>query len=296
MPNSILACIGGRSRGDIYGGHCYFYMLIKSRDNWIHGKHALITGASSGIGRQIAVRLVASCRKLTLISRNTAGALTEVVAELEALKVRIGSAVEIVALSADIQDAGAAEKIVGQIYAGGNDQVDAFVNCAGGSHTFGLLESMSAADIAQIIDINAKAPIFWLKEILPRMRAHVVSPGDMKRGHVLMLSSRSGERALPNLSVYAAAKGCIEKLIEAVRNEYAAHRIAFTLVNPGSVNTSFTQHWPEAPRNAHNAESMTVDEAVGPIITALEGQFVVNRLSYQSVGQWTAEPGVLRAE
>jgi NADP-dependent 3-hydroxy acid dehydrogenase YdfG len=195
--------------------------------------------------------------------------------------------------SFDVRDTEAAANLIRWIYDEDNDQVDAFINCAGGSHVYGLLESLSKQDIEEIMDVNGKAPIFWLRELLPRMKSNRMSEGCLKRAHVMMLSSRSGERALPNLAVYAAAKGSVEKLVEAVRNEYAFHRIAFTLVNPGSINTAFTARWPLLLRDAHNTESMTVEEAVDPIIHALNSQFAVNKLSYESLEQWRGEPGVL---
>jgi len=238
------------------------------------------------------------CDRLTLVSRNRDGRLCDLVTELE----DIGKSgadfnghanTRVQARAFDIRDRQALALLLDQIYRDEKDQVDAFVNCAGGTHVFGLLESMTSHDIDEIVDVNAKAPMYWLKELLPRMKYNRIKDGDLKRAHVLMLSSRSGERALPNLSVYAAAKGCVEKLVEAVRAEYASFRIAFTLVNPGSVNTSFTDNWPVGLRDAHNVESMSVAQATGPIIEALDSQFALNKISYQSVQQWLGEPGVL---
>ena len=195
--------------------------------------------------------------------------------------------------SIDVREIDAAASLIRKIYEDDKDQVDAFINCAGGSHVYGPLEMLSKQDIEQIMDINGKAPIFWLKELLPRMKHNRIQKGDLKRAHVIMLSSRSAERALANLAVYAAAKGAVEKLVEAVRTEYACYRIAFTVVNPGSINTAFTAQWPQPLQNAHNAESMSVEEAVGPIIQALNSHFALNKLSYESLAQWRGEPGVL---
>jgi NADP-dependent 3-hydroxy acid dehydrogenase YdfG len=238
------------------------------------------------------------CERLTLVARNREGRLDEVVAELEQIRNALPNLKGVVKTriqghAFDVRDRGGLTALLNQIYQDENDQIDAFVNSAGGSHVFGLLESMSTHDIDEIVDVNAKAPMYWLRELLPRMRCNRIKDGDLKRGHVLMLSSRSGERALPNLSVYAAAKGCVEKLVEAVRAEYASFRIAFTLVNPGSVQTSFTDCWPVALRDAHNVESMSVGQAISPIIEALNSQFSLNKISYESVQQWLGEPGVL---
>lgn len=58
-----------------------------------------------------------------------------------------------------------------------------------------------------------------------------------------------------------------------MRAEFAQHRIAFTLVNPGSINTPFTDQWPEQPRQAHNQESMSMEESIVPILVALNAQY-----------------------
>lgn len=268
----------------------------ESRTAWLLGKHALVTGASSGIGNELAKQLVGTCRKLTLVARNHDRKLNGLKNELEALLASgcLKRSTVIETYSIDVRHVDKTAALIGKIYGKDRDQVDVFVNCAGGSHVYGTFESMSRADIESIFDVNAKAPIFWLRELLPRMKKNIIKSGDSKRAHVIMLSSRSGERTLPKLSVYTAAKGAVEKLIEAMQKEYAQHRIAFTLINPGSINTAFTARWSRATRNAHNEESMTVAQAVEPIMQVLQVQYATNKVSYESMEQWLNEPGVLR--
>lgn len=267
-----------------------------SRPDWLNGKHALVTGASSGVGRALSQVLVGVCRRLTLIARNREGQLDALKKELEEVQAKRGirPATVIDSYSLDVLDVAGMTDLIRHLYDVEKDQVDVFVNCAGGSHIYGLLEAMSHADIERIFDTNAKAPLFWLRELLPRMKKNILKPGSLKRAHVVLLSSRSGERTLPKLSVYTAAKGAVEKIAEAMQKEYAQDRIVFTLINPGSINTAFTAEWAEETRRAHNEESITVEDAIVPILQALQSQIAINKVSYESVEQWLNEPGVIR--
>lgn len=256
---------------------------------WIQGKHALILGGSGDIGFEIAKNLVEKCRKLTLIARDR-GKLQRRKNELEK---RSNSQTEIIILSMDVSDQKAMKEFINKVYTEDKDQIDIFINCAGGCHVIKPFEEMSYSDIETIFDTNARAPMFWLREILPYMKNNLMEADGLKRGHILTMSSRSTERPLVKLGVYAAAKGAIDKLVEGVRKEYSRYRLVFTLVAPGSINTAFTSNWPEEERDAHNAESMTVEEAVIPIVYALDTEISINRVSLESATQWQNEPGVL---
>lgn len=259
------------------------------------GKHVVITGGSSGIGFEVARRLNGICRKLSLVSTNKNGNLYKAKKQLlhEQKQMKQSTRTEIVTRVMDVRNVKRAQEWIREICEGKREQVDVFVNCAGGSHIYGTLEHMDISDIDVIFDTNAKAPIMWMRLLLPYMKRNKMDRAGVKRGHVLMLSSRSGERTLPKLSVYTAAKGAVEKFMEAMQKEYAQYRIVFTLINPGSVNTAFTAQWDQATRNAHNEESITAEEAAIPILHAINAPFAINKISYESVDQWLNEPGVL---
>ena len=256
---------------------------------WSSGKHAVITGASDGIGRELARNLVGNCRKLTLVARNKDGKLDSVVGELKAAAAGPVKT-EICSHSLDINDLAGMREIVRAIYDDDRDQVDLLINSAGGTHMYAPFEAMSDYDIERIFDTNARSPIFFLRTLLPRMRNNEYTESDQKRAQVVFLSSRSAERSLPNLSIYSASKGSVEKLCESLRVEYAPYRIAFTVVNPGSTNTGFTKDWTREAREAHNAEAMAVDESITPIIDVIDSRFSVNKVSYESIQQWINEP------
>jgi 3-dehydrosphinganine reductase len=273
------------------------HSLTLAKPVWGIGKHVVITGGSSGIGFEVAKRLNGVCRKISLIARNENGKLAEAKETLLRLQknTRTGIHTEINTCAMDVRNIESAQAWIGDVYSKGKDQIDIFVSSAGGSHVYGTLEEMTMADINAIFDVNAKAPIMWMRALLPYMKLNKIDRRDTKRGHVLMLSSRSGERTLPKLSVYTAAKGAVEKLVEAMQKEYVQYRMVFTLINPGSVNTDFTAHWDKATRKAHNDESMSVQEAADSILHAIHSHVAINKISYESVSQWMHEPGVLLA-
>jgi NADP-dependent 3-hydroxy acid dehydrogenase YdfG len=124
------------------------------------------------------------------------------------------------------------------------------------------------------------------------MATHPVATPDSKRAHVVFLGSRSGERPVANLAVYAAAKACVRMWLDAARLEYARHDIAFSYVSPGSVDTRFTEEWSKEDEADHVAVSMHVRNAVEPVLWALNARYAVNSISYESVPQWRTEPGV----
>lgn len=255
--------------------------------DWLKNKHVFITGASDGIGRNLALKCAGVCKTLTLVARNTSGKLDTLYSELN------GSSTQVNIHALDVNDYSQAESIISSIYEAG-DQIDVFVNSAGGSHVYKEFEEMSFEDISKIFDTNARTPIFWMRTLLPKMRQNKSVQVHEKRGQIVFLSSRSAERTLPKLSVYTMAKGAIEKVCEALRNEYSRHNLVFTLINPGSVNTSFTSQWDSATTEMHNNESMTADEVADFIMFTLNAPFATNKISFESVKQWRDELGVLR--
>ena len=265
--------------------------MMKKDTEWTYGKHALITGASDGIGRELARNLAGQCRKITLVARRPEK-LEETKKELS----RGTSSTEIKTYSMDVRDTKKMKDLIDTVYKKDKDQVDIFINCAGGTHVIEPFEEMSYSDIEKIFDTNARAPIFWLRELLPRMKNNPIGNDELKRGHIIMMSSRSAERALPKLGVYASAKGAVDKFIEAMQREYAQYRLVFTLVGPGSINTAFTEKWSKKDRDAHNMESMDLEEAVAPILHALKARYATNRISYESTAQWLDELGVLKSD
>jgi short-subunit dehydrogenase len=256
---------------------------------WIKGKHAVVLGASGRIGAELCKKLVDNCRKLTIISQNTNNRLQRLRDELESL----GSFTTINMVVMDVMDTRKIKTLIDDFYEK-HDQVDIFIYCVGGSNVFEKLENIPPEEIQRIININTTAPILWLNCLFPYMVNNIIKSDEKKKGHVILLSSRSGERASPMLSVYSAAKGAIELFADALRKEYAKEDIVFTLISPGGIKAPyFSENWSLERKNLYDKVSLEVDEAIKPIIAALEWEFATNKISYESLEQWHYEQGIL---
>lgn len=253
---------------------------------WLTGKNIVITGASDGIGLETAVMLSSVCSRLLLVATNRSGKLDEL-----RRRIRNSPTVTSVFESADIRDVPRMQKIIDLFSKKGS--IDAFVHCAGGTNFYGEFQNCDYDTIDEVIDINIKGTLYWLRCLLPIMIQNDASR--IKRGHVVLLSSRSAERSLPNLCPYTVSKGAVDKIADALQKEYARHHIAFTLLNPGSVKTSFTSQWANRDAaDAHNEESMEAKDVADFIIYSLNCEHVINRISMESVAQWAGEPGTLK--
>lgn len=253
--------------------------------NWLEGKHILILGASGRVGIDLSKQLMGKCDEITLVSRNVDNRLRNLEAELSKIKskTKVNIRITDVVINPYIE--------ISNLYCP-NKQIDALVYCVGGSPCFEILENMHLEEIQEIININLMAPIFWLNSLLPIFKK--IKTKNNKRAHVIILSSRSGERGSPMLSVYSAAKGGMELFVDAVRKEYARHDIVFSLINPGGIKAPyFSEKWSKERKAIYNKQSMDSIDAVQPIISCLQWDFATNKISYESVKQWHHEQGIL---
>ncbi len=187
----------------------------------ITGKNAIVTGAASGIGRAIALRLAAEGANICALDIDDYG-LFQIVTDVKQAGVRaIGRLCD----NRQPQEISAAVEHVLQRWGG----VDILVNNAGIAY-YGEFCLMSADHCEQIIDVNLRAPIEFIRLLLPVFR----QSGD---AHVVNVASVFGMIGYPQASVYSATKHALVGLTEALRGEYGRRGIGFTAVCPGFVDT-----------------------------------------------------------
>lgn len=184
---------------------------------------AIVTGASSGIGRATALHLAAKGWLVVVVARR-ARALDELKDEIRA---RGGAALVVVADLAKLKDI---EMVVEKAHVAGG-RIDALLNIAGMG---GLNQVMSPdAEVQTMLDTNLLAPIRLMRAVIPIMRTQGF-------GAIVNVGSVKGEIAIGG--VYSATKFGIRGLTDSVRREVAGSGIHVSLVEPGYIATEMTAH------------------------------------------------------
>ena len=210
-----------------------------------HGCTALITGASSGIGAELARQLAPYARTLILVARSR-DALVRLATELA----RPG--LEVTVHPADLADAG---QLAAVIAAAREAKVDFLINNAGlGDH--GLFEKSDWSRVQAMIDVNITALTRLTHGILPAMVAR-------KSGRILNVSSIAGDIPVPGMAVYAATKSYVTSLTEATRAELNGTGVTVTAVCPGPVDTRFSST-AERPGERDDMKSPSILKATIP--------------------------------
>jgi 2-deoxy-D-gluconate 3-dehydrogenase len=186
----------------------------------LDGKIALVTGASRGIGRAIAVALARAGADVGLVQR---GAAEETVSEIEAAGRRA------FVVQADLENAAAAEDAVGRV-ADELGRLDAVVCNAGMTSRTPMLE-LELEDFRRVIDVNLIAPF-----VISRAAARLfVAQGG--GGRVIHIASVMAFFGGINIGPYTASKGGVAQLARAQSNEWAPLGITVNAIAPGYIAT-----------------------------------------------------------
>lgn len=172
-----------------------------------------ITGATSGIGRAMAVALSQAGYQVYAAGRNRA-ALDALCAERP----------DIVAVAVDIADRAALAAALSEL------EIDVLINNAGTMPPLGNFADMQQADIDATLEINLAAAIHLTRLVVPQMRAR-------RSGHIVFTGSSAGHAAFPNVAVYAATKAAISGFAAALRADLSSSAIRVTEIVPGRVET-----------------------------------------------------------
>lgn len=196
-----------------------------SSSRTLAGRTAIVTGASRGIGRAIAVRFADEGADVVLVSRNAA-TLGDVFEQIT----RSGGRALVVAV--DVTAETAAEQIVERTVAefGG---VDVLVNNAGGNSFMSPLQSMRFSGWQKTMALNLDSTVRLIQAALPPL----IAGG---RGSIINVSSIAGLRGVPGMSHYSAAKAAVLSLTQTVAVEVAPQGVRVNALVPGWIETDLT--------------------------------------------------------
>jgi uncharacterized protein len=249
----------------------------------LKNKVVLITGASSGIGRQLAIDLAKKGAKLILVARSE-----EKLMEVKGVIERSGGYAPAV-WTIDVGDGERVEHVLPMLLEE-MPPIDVLINNAG----FGKFDAFVDADMKDIeamFDVNVIGLMRFTSHVLPGMM-------DAGSGHVVNIASQAGKLATPKSSGYSASKHAVLGFSNSLRMEMKEHNIQVTTVNPGPIKTNFFETADSSGTYTKNVEKMmlSAEKVSQEIISAIEkGAREVNLPGWMNAGAklYHAAPGLV---
>ena len=200
----------------------------------LQDKVAIVTGASSDIGKEIVRRFSDEGAKVVLIARK--------IEDLEKARKEIGNEKNTVSISCDITDESQVLHAVTQV-ADTYGKIDILVNNAGTINNPVHFHQMQDSEIKNLMDVNMSGVFQITKAVLSKMT-------EAQSGVIVNLGSIAGERAIQrvHLAVYSATKAAISMFTKAIAVEYARKNIRCNCVNPGIINSGMIKTYLDDPQ------------------------------------------------
>jgi NAD(P)-dependent dehydrogenase (short-subunit alcohol dehydrogenase family) len=223
------------------------------------GKVLVVTGAGSGMGRQVALELLRRGARVAAVDINPT-TLDETVT------LAAGRADAIAPYVVNITDRSAVEALPAALV----DRfgaVDGVINCAGIIQPFVRLADLDYAAIDRVFDVNFRGTLYMTKTFLPLL---------LKRpeAHVVNISSMGGFLPVPGQTVYGASKAAVKLLTEGLHSELAGTAVHVTVVFPGAVATNITTNSgveiPAMPSGGKTPPVLPADRAAQIILDGME--------------------------
>lgn len=215
--------------------------------------YALVTGASSGIGRAVSERLLELGYQIVGLARDFSkfpgadGSFQGIEIDLSDLDALPGCLERLVRHYSDVR----------------------LVVCCAGEGRFGSLEQFSYQQIQELINLNLISQVFVVRAFLPVMKRH-------RRGDLIFIGSESALTGGRRGGVYSATKFALRGLAQSLREECTASGVRVSIINPGMVRTPFFDKLDFAPGEDEDnyIEPGDVAEAVISVLTARGGTVI----------------------
>lgn len=193
--------------------------------NYLENRTVLITGATSGIGKQLAFDLSKMNTNLILIARD--------LSKLEAIKNSISEEnnINIEIYKLDVKDRDDVKSTLSNILE--NSTVDILINNAGLALGMEHLDKGDIDKWEDMIDTNIKGLLYVSRAVIPQMR-------NLQTAHIVNIGSVAGKTAYPNGNVYCATKSAVHSLGESMNADLFSTNVKVTTIAPGAVDTNFS--------------------------------------------------------
>jgi len=226
----------------------------------VEGKVIVLTGAGSGIGRELALKLLAKGAQIAGVDVNAVS-----IAETKRLAGR--KSCEFEGITADITDRNAVEQLPKLVQARFGT-VDAVINNAGIIQPFLPLINLDYTTIDRLLSVNLLGTLYVLKAFVPHLMTR-------PEAHIVNLSSMGGFVPVPGQTIYCAAKAAVKLMSEGLASELLNTNITVTVVFPGAVATNIAgnsgiEMRSDASRENGRAKPLSATKAAEIILNAIE--------------------------
>ena len=188
-------------------------------------KTALITGATSGIGEATAYEFAKQGINLVLCGRR--------LERLNSIQKALEPLTDVHILNFDVRNKAETFKALKSLPKPFNT-IDILINNAGNAHGLDPIHEGSVDDWDAMMDINVKGLLYVSKAVIPQMT-------DRKSGHIINIGSSAGKEVYPKGNVYCASKHAVLAITEGMRIDLNPFGIKVSSINPGLVETEFSQ-------------------------------------------------------
>jgi short-subunit dehydrogenase len=220
----------------------------------ISGKVALVTGAGSGMGRQITLELVKRGARVIAVDMHQ-----QSLQETQSLAGAKSG--EIALFTLDVTDRAAVAALPAQTGA-----IDILINNAGIIQPFVPIKDLSIEAAEKVMNVNFYGPFTLIKAYLPTLLAR-------PEAHILNVSSMGAYAPVPGQSVYGASKAAVKLMTEGLRSELMGTKVGVTVVFPGAVNTNITTNsgiaMPDVDADASQFKQLDADVAARMMVDAI---------------------------
>ncbi|MFT5242449.1 MAG: NADP-dependent 3-hydroxy acid dehydrogenase YdfG [Glaciecola sp.] len=188
-------------------------------------KTALITGATSGIGRATAHEFAKHGINLILCGRRQE--------RLDTIQKALSKQTNVYTLNFDLRDKKGTFDAIESLPEDFKT-IDILINNAGNAHGLDPIQTGNIDDWDAMLDINVKGLLYVSRAIIPQMTQR-------KSGHIINIGSSAGKEVYPNGNVYCGSKHAVLAITEGMRIDLNPFGIKVTAINPGLVETEFSQ-------------------------------------------------------